>query len=371
MSILLVAAAACQRTTSTEKAGVEVPADEVWVTQKQIRDADITTDVVAEHPIGDALVTTGRITFSDTHVAHIFSPVTGRVTRILANLGQPVARGTPVAAIESPDLATAVSDLQKSEADLAAAERDFERQKELLQGHAAAERDYDAAQSNYRKAKAERDRAAQKCSLLRVDGATSTQGYVLRSPIAGDVVARNASPGMEIQGQYSGGNATELFTIADLRRVWVMADVFEMDIARLRLGAPVTVNVVAYPDRQFTGNVDWISGALDPTTRAAKVRCVIDNAEGRLRPEMYATASISTGERSKLAIPRTAVVRLGEQMMTFVDRGATPDGGKRFQRREVAIDDTQAGQFVPVLRGLQPGERIVSSGALILSGAGS
>lgn len=369
--LLLMAATSCQRESAAQPGnGITPPPNELWITQKQIQESGIATTEVSERPVGNSLTTTGRVAFSDAHVGHVFSPVTGRVTNCLAALGQRVQRGEALAILQSPDLATAVSDVEKADADLVAAQRDYERQKELYEAHAAAQRDFEAAESNYRKAKAEQVRASQKASLLS-GGTHGTQEYVLRSPIDGDIVARNATLGVEVQGQYSGGSAPELFTIADLSSVWVLADVFEVDLPRVKVGAPVTLSVVSYPGRPFTGSVDWISGALDPATRTAKVRCTIANADRTLRPEMYATVSIATDTHEKLAVPRSAVVRLGEQMVAFVDKGPSPSGGERYERRVVGVDESEAGDLVPVTHGLQRGEKVVSSGAIILSGSGT
>ncbi|HXA19368.1 MAG TPA: efflux RND transporter periplasmic adaptor subunit [Thermoanaerobaculia bacterium] len=369
--LLLLTTASCQRESAAQPAsGATPPPNELWITQKQIQEAGIATTEVGDRAVGNWLTTTGRVAFSDARVGHVFSPVTGRVTSCLASLGQQVRRGTPLAILQSPDLATAVSDVEKADADLVAAQRDYERQKELYEAHAAAQRDFEAAESNYRKAKAERVRAAQKAGLLS-DGRHGTQEYVLRAPIDGDVVTRNATLGVEVQGQYSGGSAPELFTIADLNPVWVLADVFEVDLPHVRIGAPVTLTVVSYPGRRFTGRVDWISGALDAATRTAKVRCTIANGDRTLRPEMFATVSIATDTHQKLAVPRTSVVRVGDQMVAYVDKGPSPNGGERFERRVVGIDDNEAGELVPVTRGLQRGEKVVSSGAIILSGSGA
>lgn len=367
--IALATTTACQHETRAQTASVAVPPNEVWVTKKQIAETGIATTEVGDRDVRNVLTTTGRIAFSDSRVAHVFSPVTGRVTQMLVNVGEHVSRGTPLAVIASADLGSAASELEKADADLAAARRDYERQKELYEAHAAAQRDFEAAESNFRKARAERERAAQKASLLSITG--SGAGYVLRSPIAGDLFARTVSPGLDVQGQYSGGSAQELFTIGNLDSLWIIADVFEVDIPRVHIGAPVTASVVSYPDRVFSGRVDWISGALDPGTRTVKVRCTINNADHMLRPEMFATVSIATDASSKLAIPRTSVVRVGDDMVAFVDKGASPNGGERFERRIVAIDDTQGGDYVPVVRGLQPGEKVVSSGAIILTGSAS
>jgi cobalt-zinc-cadmium efflux system membrane fusion protein len=360
--------AGCHHAIEPENA-VKRPDNEVWVTAQQIREAGITTDVVQERAIGNRLVATGRLAFSDARVSHIFSPVTGRLTKVRKGVGDSVKRGEALAIVQSPDLASAVADLQKAEADVAAARRDEERQSELYAAHAASQRDFEAADSTLRKAEAERDRAAQKCRLFQANAVDG--GYVVRSPIAGEVIARAATSGMEVQGQYSGGNAQELFTVGNQDPVWVLADIFEIDLPRVRAGAPVEVSVVAYPGRKFEGTVDWISGTLDPATRSAKVRCVIRNSDHLLRPEMFAVAAIATDAAPRLAAPRSAIVRVGDQTIAYVDRGPAPNGGERFERRMVSIDDSQAAQFVPIVDGLRSGERVVSSGALVLSGESS
>jgi cobalt-zinc-cadmium efflux system membrane fusion protein len=182
------------------------------------------------------------------------------------------------------------------------------------------------------------------------------------------VVGRNVNPGTEVQGQYSGGTAVELFTVGELDHVWVLADVFEIDLARIKQGAHVTVKVVSYPDRHFEGKVDWVSSSLDPTTRTAKVRCSIANTDRALKAEMYATVSISVDERKALAIPRSAMLRIGDQTMVFVQTGQNKEGDVKFERRPVHVDEDQGAEYLPVTHGLERGEQIVTSGAILLSG---
>src|SRR5262249_33100562 len=155
--------------------------------------------------------------------------------------------------------------------------------------------------------------------------------------IEGEVIMRGANPGLEVQGQYSGGATVELFTIGELDRVWVLADVFEMDLPKIRKEAPVAVNMLAYPEETFSGHVEWISSALDPVSRTAKVRCSIANPQGKLRPEMFGTALITVDADTKLAIKRAALLLLGEQPVVFVQIGTTPKGELRFERRPVAV----------------------------------
>jgi cobalt-zinc-cadmium efflux system membrane fusion protein len=344
------------------------PAGEVWVTERQSDEAKLTTVPVAEREVDGAIVTSGRITFDDLHVAHVFSPVTGRVTAISAQLGQHVKRGDALATIESPDISAATSDVVKAEADVIAAEHDFKRQQAMYAIRVIAQRDLEASEDNYRKVRAELERVRAKSRLLANNGAQVGQGYTLRSTIEGEVVARSINPGQEVQGQYGGGAAVELFTIGERDPIWVLADVFEMDIARVKPGQTVAVKVVAYPDKVFEGKVDWVSGTLDPATRTAKVRCTMPNAAGELRPEMFATITIGVEAQKKLAVPADSVVRLGEQTVVFVRSGNAPGGELRFERRPIKVSEDTPGAWLPVLDGLKPGEQVVNSSAILLSG---
>lgn len=373
-AILACSAAACgspaaSSASSSPSSPSSPPAGEARLAPAKLRTAGISVVPVAYQDLDRVLAATGRVTFDDQRVTHVFSPVNGRVTRLVAQPGQRVAKGDPLAIIQSPDVGSAVSDDAKAQAALAAAERDYQRQRDLFAAHAAAERDLEAAEANARQARAERDRAEEKARLLgggKLSGVT--QQFVLRSPIAGEVIARAANPGVEVQGQYSGGTAVELYTVGELGRVWVLADVFEADLARIRVGSPVAVEVISSPGRRFEGRVDWISAAIDPATRTAKVRCAIDNRSRLLKPEMYATVSIAVPGRHALAIPRGAVLRQGEQTVVFREVGTTPDGLVRFERWPVKVDDEGGDSLVAVLAGLRAGDRVVSAGGILLLG---
>jgi cobalt-zinc-cadmium efflux system membrane fusion protein len=269
----------CERPPGRQKAA-ERPSSEIWLWQDQVTAAKLVVEPLVTQPVGGLVVTSGRVTFDDLKVAHVMSPVTGRVVRIDAQPGQRVKKGDTLVVIDSPDVGSAFSDLEKAQADSISAEKDFKRQKELFDVHAGSQRDLEAAQGNFAKAKAELQRARRKAQLLRAGGASSGgQSYTLRAPIGGEVIARNVNPGAEVQGQYTGGTVLELFTIGELDTVWVMADLFEMDLGRVKEGTECLVKVVAYPGRVFKGIADWVSDTLDPTTRTAKVRCKLDNSD--------------------------------------------------------------------------------------------
>jgi cobalt-zinc-cadmium efflux system membrane fusion protein len=353
----------------TTKSSIAPPTTEVWLAPEQVAAAKLVVEPLEPQPVGGVVVASGRVTFDDLHVAHVLSPVTGRVVKIEAQPGQRVKKGDALAQIESPDVAAAFSDLAKAQADFGAAEKEANRQKDLFDVHAGSQRDLESAQSNFSKARAELDRARKKTRILRGSSSNrSNQMYTLRTPIDGEVIARNVNPGAEVQGQYTGGTVLELFTVGELDSVWVLGDVFEMDLGRVKAGTACLATVVSYPGRVFRGQADWVSDTLDPATHTSKVRCKIVNSDRALKPEMYATVGLPVDRQVALAIPRGALLRLGDQTVVFVEVGKTPDGRLRFERRPVVVNEEQGGDFLPVLRNLAKDERIVVSGAILLSG---
>jgi membrane fusion protein, heavy metal efflux system len=362
--LALVLAAACKREDGPT---ARAPPGEAWLSPQQMQAGEVQLVTVEQQPVASDLAAPGRIAFDDSHVAHVFTPVSGRVSRIEAQLGARVRRGAPLLTLESPDVGMAAADVGKAEADLVAAERELRRQRELFEAHAGAQRDLEAAQAARDRAAAELTRARQRARLFHGALGSVSQTVTLRSPIDGEVVARAVTPGMEVAGQSSGATSPELFTIGDIDQVWAIADVFEMDLPRVQRGAAVKVKVVAYPDRAFLGQVDWISAALDPQTRSARVRATLANPDHALLPEMYATMAISTPPRTALAIPRSAVLHLGDQTVVLVQTGRTENGLLRFQQRRVQLESDDADPVV-VLSGLSRGDQVVVSGALLLSG---
>jgi len=363
-----VLSASCQKAEgkSAEPTGPQAPPGEVWLTPAQVSDAHIEVANVLPQDVDDTILTSGTVSLDDRRTGHVFSPVTGRVLAIAAQLGQRVKKGDPLATIESPDVGSAVSDTHKAEADLIAAEHDLRRKKELYEQKAGSASDLESAQDTYGRAKAEVERSRQKETLLRIGNVDSvTQTYVLVSPVEGEVLMRNINPGIEVQGQYSGGANQELFTIGELDHVWVLGNVFEMDLGRVTVGAPASVTVVAYPGVSFDGKVDWVSGSLDPNTRAATVRCTFDNPGERLRPMMYATVQISVDRKRALAIPRNALLRVGDDKIVFAQIGQS-EGRIKFARVKIDVDEGESSPWLEVKSGLDSGQKIVVNGAILL-----
>jgi len=279
-----------------------------------------------------------------------------------------VKKGDVLAILSSPEIGRVEAELTEAKADLAMTTQDAQRQRELFAAHAASQRDLEKAEDARAQAKAEYDRARLKAQLLTSsDADVASQRYTLRASIDGEVVARAVSPGLEVAGAYDGGAATELFTLGRTDPIWVVADVYEVDLDRVHLGTKMSVQVVARPNETNACTVDWISGALDPASHTAKVRCTLPNADGALRPEMYATVALSVDPHRALAVPRSSIVRLGDQTFAFVEAGEE-NGNVRFVRMPVTADEEASGPWVPVTQGVEQGMTIVGAGAVLLSG---
>lgn len=363
-----LALTACHRSVAApETSSAQPPPNEVWLTPAQVKEAQIQIASVTTEPVDDTILTSGTVSLEDLRTGHVFSPVTGRVVSITAQLGQKVTKGQPLAVIESPDIGSTMADVHKAQADMIAAEHDLKRKKDLFEQKAGSAADLEAAEDTYRKAKAELERAQEKQTLLRVGNADAvTQTFSLISPVDGEVLTRNINPGIEVQGQYGGGTTQELFTIGQLDRVWVIGDLYEMDFARVHVGAPASVTVVAYPGKVFKGTVDWVSGSLDPTTRTARVRCTFENTDKLLRPMMYATVQVSVDQKNAVAIPREALLRLGEYKVVFTEIGEG-DGLVKFRRVPVDVDEGESSPWLEVKHGLAAGDKIVTAGAILLA----
>lgn len=314
------------------------------------------------------LQTAGRITYDDLKVARILSPVSGRVAQVLAKPGDALVEGGVLATIHSPDYATARADWHKAQVALQTAQKDLARQDGLFKRHAAPEQVVLAAWDVYRRAVSERDRTRANLALLGGGHSEDKNDavYRLRTPIAGVVVSRAVHPGMEVAGQYGGGSAQELFVVADLSQVWVVAEVPEADVGRIGRAAQVEVRVDALPNTPLTATLDYVADTLDPKVHTGHVRCVVPNVTGKLKPDMYATLTIQAAGTMALAVPQKSLVHMLNTAFVYIEhdppKGASP-GVRAFERRHVVADEVDQSGPVAISQGLAPEERLVIEGA--------
>ena len=327
---------------------------------------------------------TGKIAFNEDVMTPAFSPYTGRVLRLLAKPGDTLKPGSPLVELYTPDLVQAEADLiaaaatvVKATTALKLARRTEERQHQLYLNKAVALKDWEQAEADVQNAESDllateaalaaaRDRlrlfGKRDADIARIERDRTIDNVALVvSPLAGTVTARKVGPGQYIRPD----NADPLFIIADLSKMWMLANIYESDVPLIKVGQPAEVRVMAYPDEVFRASISYIAASADPVTHRVEVRTVVENHEQKLKPEMFATFRIITdGDMHAPAVPLSAIVRDGEKTSVWVAQGE-----HQFVQREVVTGLEQDG-YVQVYSGVQPGEQVVSDGSLLLSNLG-
>jgi cobalt-zinc-cadmium efflux system membrane fusion protein len=299
-----------------------------------------------------------RISYDDNHTARVFSPLAGRVLKIVAEAGSKVQAGAPLLVLDSPEFALAEADGAKANADLLRKKETFERAKQLYEIKGIARKDVESAEADWHQSEAEAQRARARIKNLNTSNETSDGKFILRAPISGTITERQVSAGSEVRTD----SAAPLYVITDLRHLWVLVDLPERQLDKVQLGHLVSIEVDAYPDTTFTGKVVVISGTLDPVTRRIQVRCEVDNPALKLKPEMFARVTPVASKQGGLPrLPNTALVTQGLYSFIFVEQSPGV-----LQRRRVTLS-TQGSQYSYVSSGLKAGERVVTSGALLLN----
>ena len=295
-----------------------------------------------------------RVAFDDRRVAALGPPVQGRVASVSVIVGDRVTKDAPLLTIHAPDIAAALAQVSETRTSRLLAERNHERARMLVQQGAGSDADRLSAEAALLQAKSEEGRA--EAALRALGGAHGSSDYLLRSPIAGIVVERNVSVGTEVNTD----QAQACVTVADLSTVWVNADIYEQDLDHVHVGDEATVEVLAFPGREFSGRITYISNTLDQQTRVARARIELANPDLALRPGMFANVSARGMSEGAVEIPLSAVLARRDQFFVFVQnlKGA-------YVQREVRPGE-QHGQHIAVLSGLAPGERVVTEGAILL-----
>ena len=305
-------------------------------------------------PVAEPL--NGRIAYNEDRTARISSPVAGRIVALNAAPGDHVKSGQALAVIDAPDLAAAIADLRKAEADESRKKLSMERAQKLFDADVVPRKDLEVAAADQSVARAETQRAQLRLRNL-VPAGGDGRGLTLRSPISGVVADRRANPAMEVQP----GMADPLFVVTDPKHLWVLVDLPERYLAKVSQGLSANVSVDAYPGETFRASVTRIGQVMDPATRRIQVRCELPNPEGILKPEMFARVSLLTRDgQVALRVPNSALVTEGLYSFVFVE--TTPG---TFTKRKVDLS-VQDREYSYLAGGVGRGERVVVGGALLL-----
>src|SRR6195952_2251851 len=347
--------------------------------------ASLTVEPVAKRVFRAETVTEGKVAVDEDRSTPVFSPYAGRVMKLLVRPGVSVKQGQALFVIQAADTVqsqndfiTAMTGLNKAKSALDLAQIQDKRAKDLFEGKAVPLKDYQQtqatliqAQNDVRSAQTALEAARNKLRILGLtEEAISTfqeKGRIdpnttIFSPITGTVVQRKVGPGQYVNS----GSSDPVFVIGDLSTVWLTAFVREADASKVTVGQEITVSVLALPDRPLTARINYVSAAIDPTTRRLLVRATIDNKDGLLRPEMFANVTIySGGDHLAVAVPKQALIYEGDQVRVWV---AHED--KSIELRQVKTGLIN-GDLVEIRRTLSPGEQIVAKGSLFIDRAAS
>lgn len=339
-------------------------AEIVTLKPESIEQIDLKTEIVSLRPLHVEYSFPGKVTVNETRLAHVSSRIPGRAVEVFANPGDYVKKGQQLFIIDSPELGEAQSQYLKAKAVLRVAEKANERAKILLEGKVISTGEFQRRESEYLFAQTEAKVAEDRLHLLGMtDDEISTldKAHTINSrvaiyaPITGTIIERHLTLGEIIE------SAKPLFVIADLANLWVIADVPENDMPKIKKGQGVAVTVSPYPEKVFKGEINYISQTIDPDTRTIKVRVETANPGGILKPEMFAAIKITTEKQEKvLAIQESAIQREGEKTFVFISKGKNT-----FEKR-VVVAGPEVDGFHRVISGIKSGEKIVTTGAFIL-----
>jgi cobalt-zinc-cadmium efflux system membrane fusion protein len=347
--------------------------------------ATLSFQPVTERAFRAEYVTEGKIAIDEDRSTPVFSPYTGRVTKLLARPGDSVVKSQPLFVIEAADTVQAQNDyiaamsaVNKARSALDLAQIQDNRARDLFEGKAVPLKDYQQSQANL--VQAQNDLRSAQTALeasrnkLRIFGFTDDDIATFRqngginpeitifAPIAGTVVQRKVGPGQYV----SSGASDPVYVIGDLSTVWLMAFVRESDAAKVAVGQDVTFNVMALPGRPLTARINYVAAAIDPATRRLLVRATIDNKDGSLKPEMFANVTLySPSDHPAVGVPKQALIYEGDQVRVWV---AHDD--KSIELRQIKRGLTN-GDLVEITGNLRPGEQIVTKGSLFIDRAAS
>lgn len=317
----------------------------------------MTIDSVKLCDVEDEIQLSGEVSFDENKVNKVFPRSSGQVIESKVSLGDKVEAGQVLAVVKSAEVAGSYADMTTADADIAITKRQLDNQESLYKSGIASERELTEAKQNYEKAKAAKHKVE---AMLNINGGSKTNAggtYLLTAPISGYIVEKKVNAGNFIRPDMG----DHLFTISDLKNVWVLANVFEADIPKVKEGYKVKVTTLAYPDKEFNGTIDKISEVLDPINKALKIRIKLENPNMMLKPEMFTKVVVSNKAGSQsLCIPSKAIIQQNGKTYVVVYKDNC-----NMSITEVGVTKV-AGNSTYINTGLNVGDKIISQNQLLV-----
>jgi len=343
--------------TKKENESVEknLPPNVVGLTNDQLKNINLdTAKVVAEE---EDLTLTGKISFDESKVGKVYPLVGGNVLRVPVSLGDYVHKGQLLAVIRSTEISDLQSQFDVATNNQAVAKKNLDIAQELYKTNVNSETQLLSVRNDYSRAQAEVNRLQQALSVYGASSESTDGLYNIYSPMEGYVVEKNVNEEMEIRSD----NGTNIFTVSALNTVWVLADVYESDLSKIKLGDEVEVSTIAYEGKIFKGTIGQVGNLLDPETKTMKIRIVMDNPDGLLKPEMFAVVKVHIANPGKaVAIPSSAV--LFDNNLFYVMVKKDPN---TFEKRQVVLGPI-LGKNTYIKDGIREGEVFVTEGSLLV-----
>jgi membrane fusion protein, heavy metal efflux system len=362
----------------------ELLPDTVQISPESQKEVGIAVETAGVRSLRDTLSATGTVTEDPVRVTHIRPLARGLIEKTYVKLGDRVSKGDPIVEYDNIELGLALGEYQTAQAELQRSLTDLEvkqtilnRGKEMLKVGAIARTAYDLREAEYKDAEAKAEGA--RASVEKVEEQIHRFGWtdedlanrrarhgvghsishsVLKAPSSGIITSYHASVGEAVEP------STELLSITDMSSIWVLADVFEKDLAHVQTGKAVQVRVASYPGKIFQGKITYVADTIEPKTRTAKVRCVVENNSGLLKLEMFATVEIPVDRsNSVLAVPDSAIQQIDGKPVVFVR-----NSGKEFQKHEVQTG-LAGGGYTEIKSGLKTGDPVATQGSFVIKTA--
>jgi cobalt-zinc-cadmium efflux system membrane fusion protein len=339
-----------QKTKEPEKAGVKFCVPDSLMSQIRLDTVDI-------KPVFNELNLIGKVTFDQEKVVRIYPLVSGNVVDVRVTLGSHVEKGQILAIIKSSEMAGAENDHVTASSNLAIAEKNFAAATDMNKSGILSDKEFTTAQKELDKAKSEFERSS---TVLSIYGNSSQHDYLVKAPISGFIVEKFVNTNMQIRAD----NSSSLFTISDLKNVWVLANVYESDIAGIQENEKVEITTISYPDKKYIGKIDKIYNMLDPDNKTMKVQIKLNNDDYKLKPEMFAKVMVhQITDNKMLAIPSEAVIFDRNRYWVLVFNNKCDIQTRKIEKV------VQNSRYTYVSTGIKSGEKVITNRQLLIYSA--